>query len=185
MQALVDDYFKRDLSDVEEQRLEQALLSEPAVAESMARQARERYLAYGHPDPMKRAASRAWPLGWGLAAAAGLLVGLVLAPPRPAPPPVGAKLEWKATRLAVRGGGLGFAKALAKPDVPVRLILARRELVVVKVVAFDGKVLRILQAGALPAGPITLHWDRVDQEGVLVGDDRWRVTVEEGGAPIP
>jgi hypothetical protein len=189
VESLVHDYFERDLNDLEEQRLEDSILKDAGVAEALCAAARERYLSFGLPDPLKPAPefpylrvswTRSW--GWGLALAAGLLLGAFISPWSRQKPPLlpGVQAQWTASALGSGAKGLGFASALAKAQVPVELTLAQRELVVVKVVAKDGRILRILHAGPLPAGHQTLLWDRVDQDGRLVTNGSWRIVVEEG-----
>ena len=161
---LVKDFFERDLDELEERRLEESLLSDPQAAEALLAEARRRYESYGLPDPLvaarrRPARSAAGRMGWALAAAAGLLVGIVSVlllsstQRHEAVQPPAAVVAWKASALASGARGLGFAQSLpAGRETAMQVELAQSELVVVRVTDLAGKTLRILWAGTLPAG---------------------------------
>jgi len=195
MKQLAEEYFERDLSEAEEQALEEQLCHDEAIAQRLFEGAARCYAMCGLPDPMSLRAKPQkpgrWGLGWSLALAAslGLAFGLLTPLMRPNPAAFApAAVQWQSSVLpksaADDSAHWGFAHHAKVPPVPVMLTNHQAEVAVLKVVSNQGQLLKVLWAGRLEPGEHRFEWDRRDLQGGLVAGADWRVLVEEG-LPAP
>jgi hypothetical protein len=205
MNPLLDEYFQRDLDGAEEEGLAQWLASSPEGTQEFIARMEVHYRGWAAPsdDP-------AWPEGplpdffpkpsqawrWTLL---GLFLVLALgflgyhsfhpsaapsglpAPPRTGPRPsevIGPKIPSHPTAPAtVRPRSpIGVHKELS-----ISVENLRTGLVTVRVFDDQGREVRSLYAGILPAGQRTFSWDGKDGQGIAIAPGTYTLEVASGG----
>jgi len=193
---LVDEYFKRDLTEVEEQQLSAQLSSSPEVADRFARLMGEFYVATGLPEPQwpgKPLPPQARPSRWWerplvpsvliLLVLAFLLFRLLHPPALPVPEaPPSPSLPAKAPVVKHHAPAKPIPPAPGKvyEQLSVVVNLPQTGLVTVRAVNGQGEAVRTLYVGLLPAGQKTFTWDGKTDKGSVAPKGDYFIQVQSG-----
>jgi hypothetical protein len=194
MTRLVEEYFRRDLSDAEEEQLAKWLETSPEDTQRLIALMEEHYGRLGlqvpEPDWNQRPLPGFFPKPgfrlfrlWLLAVLALLAAlgwvsyGRWFAKPKaaPVPAPVEAPKPQPPKAAAVPPAG-----AKTHEELSVVVDNPRPGLVTVRVLDSQNREIRLLYAGILPEGQRTFTWDGAGADGQVVGPGTYYLVVESG-----